>query len=82
MKSQLIGVSFFVSKGVAEHLSALGSNNNIPVALGELIYNPVVISTLFSRDFVQIFFPLIILPPALRLSTPPFWCLHLSNICR
>lgn len=49
----------------------------------ELIYNPGVSTTLFFQYFVQIFLPPNNYTPALKLSiSPPFWCLHLSNICR
>lgn len=72
-----------VSEGAAEHLSASGCSSNILVAIGKFIYNPVVISTLFFQYFVQIFLPPNNYTPALKLSiSPPFWCLHLSNICR
>lgn len=71
MKLQLTGVHFVVSKGAAEYLSASGCSNNMLVAIGKLIYNPVVISTLFFQYFVQIF----LLPnnytPVLKLSISP-----------
>lgn len=56
---------------MAEHLSASGSNNYILIVIWKLIYNPVVIATLFFQYFVQIFLPLIIIA-LLRLSIPSF----------
>lgn len=46
---------------MAKHLSASGFNNDILIAIWKLIYNPVVIATLFFQYFVQIFLPLIII---------------------
>lgn len=67
-------------KGMAKHLSASGFNNDILIAIWKLIYNPVVIATLFFQYFVQIFLSLIIIALLSFLVFTPFKYLQIVPV--